>query len=99
MSRYTVEIDHLQEEAIEAGTPREAARAVAALIRERSTLHALPDDEPVQIKHPDRRPWGRNLSLGDFRHGDVAAEGSDEEGPTREPSIANYHGIAPTTKS
>ncbi len=99
MPRFTVEIDHLQEEAIEAETPREAARAVAVLIRQRPTLQALPDDEAVQIKRPDRRAWGRNLSLGDFRHGDVAAEGDDEEGPTREPSIANYHGIAPTTKS
>ena len=99
MPRYTVEIDHLQEEAIEAETPRDAARAVAALIRERPTLQALPDDETVQIKHPDRRPWGRNLSLGDFRHGDVAAETDDADGPTRDPSIANYHGIAPTTES
>ena len=99
MPRYTVEIDHLQEEAIEADSPREAARAVAALIRERPTLQALPDDEAVQIKTPERRAWGRNLSLGDFRHGDVAAEGSDENGPTRDASIANYHGVAPTTKS
>ena len=53
----------------------------------------------MQIKGPERRPWGRNLSLGDFRHGDIAAEGSEEEGPTRDASIANYHGITPTTQS
>lgn len=99
MPRYTVEIDHLQEEAIEAETPREAARAVTALIRERPTLQALPDDEPVQIKCPDRRPWGRHLALGDFRKGDIAAEGSDEEGPMRDATIANYFGITPTTTS
>lgn len=98
MPRYTVEIDHLQEEAIEAETPRDAARAVTALIHERPTLQALPDDEPVQIKHPDRRPWGRNLSLGDFRHGDIATETDDAEGPTREPGIANHHGIVQTTR-
>ena len=99
MPLYSVEIDHLQEEALEADSPREAARAVAALIRERPTLRALPDDEAVQIKHPDRRPWGRNLTLGDFRQGDVAAEGTDEDGPVREATIANYHGIAPSTTS
>ena len=99
MPRYTVEIDHLQEEAIEADTPREAARAVAALIRERPTLQVLPDDEAVQIKTPERRSWGRNLSLADFRHGDVAAEGSDEHGPERDASIANHHGITSTTRS
>ena len=99
MPRYTVEIDHLQEEAVEADSPREAARAVTTMIRERATLRALPDDEAVQIKRPDRRPWGRHLSLGDFRHGDIAAEGSDEDGPERGASIANHHGIAPTTKS
>ena len=99
MPRYTVEIDHLQEEALEAGSTREAARTVAELIRGRPTLQALPDDEAVQIKGPDRRPWGRHLSLGDFRNGDVASEGSDEDGPERDASIANHHGIAPTTKS
>ncbi len=99
MPRYTVEIDHLQEEAIEADSAMGAARAVAALIRERPTLQALPDDEAVRIKHPDRRPWGRNLSLGDFRHGDVSVEGTDEDGPVREASIANHHGIAPSTRS
>ena len=99
MPQYTVKIDHLQDEVVEAGSPREAARAVAALIRERPTLQALPDDEAVQIKTPERRAWGRNLSLGDFRSGDIAAEGSDEDGPVRDASIANYHGIAPTTES
>lgn len=96
---YTVEIDHLPEEAIEAKTPREAARAVAALIRERPTLQALPDDEAVQIKRPDRRPWGRHLTMGDFRHGDIAEQGDEEDGPVRDASIANYHGISPTTQS
>lgn len=99
MARYTVEIDHLQEETIEAASPQEAAHAVAAMIRERPTLQALPDDEAVQIKTPERRAWGRNLSIGDFRHGDVAAEGSDEDGPVRAPSIANHHGISSTTTS
>lgn len=99
MPSYTVEIDHLQEEAIEANSPSEAARAVTVLIRERATLQALPDDEAVQIKRPDRRSWGRHLTLGDFRHGDIAAEGNDEDGPTRDASIANYHGIAPVTRS
>ena len=99
MPRYTVEIDHLQEEGIEAGSAREAARAVTTMIRERPTLQALADDEAVQIKGPDRRPWGRHLSLADFRHGDIAAEGSDDEGPSRDASIANYQGIGAATKS
>ena len=96
---FTVKIDHLPDEPIEATSAVEAARLVTALIRERETLHALPDDEAVQIKRPDRRPWGRNLSLGDFRHGDVAAEGDEAEGPVRDASIANYHGISPVTRS
>ena len=97
--RYTVEIDHLPEEGIEAGSPREAASAVTALIEERPSLRALPDDEPVQIKGPDRRPWGRNLTLGDFRNGDVAAESNGADGPVREAGIANHHGIEPSTRS
>ena len=36
-----VEIDHLQEEVIDADTAREAAQAVTKLIRERPTLQAL----------------------------------------------------------
>ena len=94
---FTVKIDHLPDEPIEASSALEAACRVTTLIRERHTLQALPDDEAVQIKRPDRRPWGRNLTLGDFRHGDVAAEGSEEEGPVRDASIANYHALSPTT--
>lgn len=80
---YIVKIDQLPEEKIAASDVRDAARKVAALIAERPGLHALPDDEPVQIKRPDRTPWGRHLTLGDFRHGDVASEGDDAEGPQR----------------
>jgi hypothetical protein len=80
---YIVKIDQLPEEKIAASDVRGAARKVAALIAERPALHALPDDEPVQIKRPDRTPWGRHLTLGDFRHGDVASEGDEAEGPQR----------------
>lgn len=95
---FTVVIDHLQEEPLVAATPEEAARAVTALIGDRATLRALPDDEPVQIKRPDRRPWGRNLTLGDFRNGDVAAAPCDADGPVGQASIASYHGIASATE-
>lgn len=87
---YIVKIDQLPEERIEASDVREAARKVAALIAERPALQGLHDDEPVQIKRPDRRPWGRHLTLGDFRRGDVAAEGDDEEGPQRPASPSAY---------
>ena len=80
---YSVEIDHLPEEKFAAADVRDAARKVVKMIAQRPGLLALPDDEPVQIKRPDRTPWGRNLSLGDFRHGDIAAEGDDADGPVR----------------
>ena len=80
---YIFKIDQLPEEKVAASDVRDAARKVAAIIAERPGLHALLDDEPVQIKRPDRKPWGRNLTLGDFRHGDIAAEGDDIEGPQR----------------
>ena len=83
---YIVSIDQLPEERIEAKDPRDAARKVAAIIADRDSLRRLPDDEPVQIKRPDRTPWGRHLTLGDFRHGDPAAEGDDAEGPIRRPT-------------
>ena len=80
---YSVEIDHLPEEKFAATDGRDAARKVVEMIAQRPGLLALPDDEPVQIKRPDRTPWGRNLSLGDFRHGDIATEGDDADGPVR----------------
>ena len=83
---YSVEIDQLPEEKFAASDVRDAARKVMAMIAERPGLHALTDDEPVQIKRPDRSPWGLNLTLGDFRRGDIAAEGDGDEGPVRRAS-------------
>ena len=80
---YSVEIDQLPEEKFAAADVRDAARKVVAMIAERPGLHALTDDEPVQIKRPDRTPWGRHLTLGDFRHGDIASEGDEHEGQQR----------------
>ena len=80
---YSVEIDQLPEQKFAATDVRDAARKVVAMIAERPGLHALTDDEPVQIKRPDRSPWGRHLTLGDFRSGDIAAEGDGAEGPVR----------------
>ena len=80
---YIVVIDQLPEERFEAMDVRDAARKVAAMIAGRDRLQRLADDEPVQIKRSDRSPWGRNLSLGDFRHGDPASEGDEAEGPIR----------------
>lgn len=80
---YSVEIDQLPEEKFAATDVRDAARKVVTMIAERPGLHALTDDEPVQIKRPDRTPWGRHLTLGDFRHGDIASEGDEHEGPQR----------------
>jgi len=56
------------------------------MIAERPPLQRLADDEPVQIKRPDRTPLGRHLTLGDFRRRDVASEGDDVEGSSRAPS-------------
>ncbi len=80
---YIVEIDQLPEERFEAIDIRDAARKVASMIAERPGLQGLADDEPVQIKRPDRTPWGRHLTLADFRRGDPASEGDDAEGPVR----------------
>ena len=52
---FFVKIDQLPEERIAATDVREAARKVAALVAERPALRRLHDDEPVQIKRPDRR--------------------------------------------
>ena len=87
---YIVKIDQLPEERIAAADVREAARKVTALIAERRELQQLHDDEPVQIKRPDRTPWGRHLTLGDFRRGDIAAEGDEAEGPQRTPSPSAF---------
>ena len=80
---YTVEIDQLPEERFAASDVRDAARKVMAMVAERPALHQLHDEEPVQIKRPDRTPWGRHLTLADFRRGDIAAEGDEGEGPVR----------------
>ncbi len=89
MEKYTVEIDHLPEEAVDAADPEDASRKVSAIILGRDALKALPDDEPVQIKRPDRTPWGRNLTIGDFRRGPVKVDpypaGAPGEGPVRRP--------------
>ena len=82
---FIVKIDQLPEERIEATDVRDAASKVAALIAQRPALQRLADDEPVQIKRPDRTPWGRHLTVADFRTGDIAAEGDDIEGPQRSP--------------
>ena len=87
---YTVQIDHLPEEPVEAGGPNDAARAVAAIIKGRESLQRLDDTEPVQIKRPNRKPWGRNLTIEDFRRDTPPTaddEGADGEGPVRPPSI------------
>ncbi len=85
---YTVQIDHLPEEAIEADSPNDAARKVAAIIKGRDSLHRLDNTEPVQIKRPNRKPWGRNLTIEDFRAGVPQADdqGAESEGPIRAPS-------------
>ena len=80
---YTVEIDQLPEERFAAADVRDAARKVVTMIAERPALQQLHDEEPVQIKRPDRTPWGRHLTLADFRRGDIAAEGDEAEGPVR----------------
>ena len=87
---YIVKIDQLPEERIAASDVRDAARKLTAIIAERPELRQLHDDEPVQIKRPDRTPWGRHLTLGDFRRGDVAAEGDEAEGPNRPASPSAY---------
>ncbi len=87
---FTVQIDHLPEEPIAAGGPNEAARVVAAIINGRDSLKRLDDTEPVQIKRPNRMPWGRNLTIEDFRRATPPIaddEGPDSEGPIRPPSI------------
>ena len=87
--KYTVQIDHLPEEAFEALDPEDASRKVSEMVRERDALQPLPDEEPVQIKRPDRAPWGRNLTLGDFRRGSVKVDpypaGAPGEGPVLRP--------------
>ncbi len=89
MERYTVQIDHLPEEVIEAADPEEASRKVGEIILSRDALARLPDDDPVQIKRPDRAPWGRNLTIGDFRRGPVRVgpypSGAPGEGPVNRP--------------
>ena len=87
---FTVQIDHLPEEPIAASGPNEAARIVAAIINGRDSLKRLDDTEPVQIKRPNRMPWGRNLTIEDFRRATPPIaddEGADSEGPIRPPSI------------
>ena len=89
MERYSVQIDHLPEEVVEADSPEDASRKVSEIILARDALHDLPDEEPVQIKRPDRTPWGRNLTIGDFRRGPVQVDpypaGAPGEGPVRRP--------------
>ena len=78
------------EEPIAAGGPNDAARIVADIINGRESLHRLDDTEPVQIKRPNRMPWGRNLTIADFRAATPPTaddEGPDGEGPVRPPSI------------
>ena len=87
---FIVKIDQLPEERIEAADVREAARKVTEIIAERPELKQMHDDEPVQIKRPDRTPWGRHLTLADFRRGDVTAEGDDDAGPQRPASPSAY---------
>ena len=55
------------------------------------SLKRLHDDEPVQIKRPDGRRWGRNLTLGAFRQGLVlhADDGEADDGPIRPPSVGS----------
>ena len=87
---FTVQIDHLPEEPIEASGPNDAARIVAAIINGRESLRRLDSTEPVQIKRPNRMPWGRNLTIEDFRQATPPTaddEGPDSEGPVRPPSI------------
>ena len=90
MDTFIVAIDQLPEERLEASGVRDAARKVAAMIAERPELRALHDEEPVQIKRADRTPWGRHLTLADFRRGDIAAEGDEAEGPTRPASPSAF---------
>ena len=87
---FTVQIDHLPEEPVAASGPNDAARIVAAIIKGRDSLQRLDDTEPVQIKRPNRMPWGRNLTIEDFRAPTPPSaddEGPDSEGPVRPASI------------
>lgn len=83
---YTVKIDSLPEETIEAASPQEAARKAGALIADNESLRRLHDEEPVEIKRPDGRPWGRNLTIGAFRRGEVA-DSEEPDGPVHPPSV------------
>ena len=69
MPTFTIKIDQLPEEAIEAADAMDAARQVHALLSGHAALRKLGDEEPVQIKRPDGTPWGRHLTIGDFRAG------------------------------
>lgn len=86
---YRVQIDQLPPETVEAVSPEDASRKVAALIESHDSLKRLHDDEPVEIKRPDGRPWGRNLTLGAFREGPVLPANDMEtlDGPVRPPSV------------
>ncbi len=84
LEHFTVKIDQLPEETVEAVSAEIAASMVRTIIMERESLRRLHDDEPVQIKRPDRTPWGRNLTIGDFRKGPV--QGPDDGGPIRPPN-------------
>ena len=66
---YPVKISQLPEELVEATSPLDASRKVGEIIRTRSALAVLHDDEPVVIKGPDRRVWLRNGTVGAFRSG------------------------------
>ena len=87
---FTVQIDHLPEEPIQADGPNDAASIVAGIIKGRDSLQRLDDTEPVQIKRPNRVPWGRNLTIADFRAATPPTaddEGPEGEGPVQPPSI------------
>lgn len=83
---YRIKIDQLPEQVVDATDPEHAARQVGALIESHDALKKLHDDEPVEIKRPDGTPWGRNLTVGAFRKGDVDLDGGPG-GPIHPPSV------------
>lgn len=85
LTRYSVKIDQLPEEDVYALSAVEAARKVRDILNTRHSLRGLYSDEPVQLKMPDGRPWGRNLSLLDYKTDLI--ETDDPDGPILQPTV------------